>query len=144
MNAKALQSLLPDDCRALLRAGGIGRVGVSVGALPAIFPVRFALLGHDVVFRTGPETLLADALMNTVVAFEADSLDDDQGEGWSVLVVGRAAMIEDAAELETARGLPLAPWSSHEGDHFICIPAELISGRSFATSTSHVPTPGRT
>lgn len=144
MNAKALQSLPPDDCRALLRAGGIGRVGVSVGALPAIFPVRFALLVHDIVFRTGPETLLADVATNAVVAFEADSLDDDQGAGWSVLVVGRAAVIEGAAELETARELPLEPWSSHEGDQFICIPAELISGRAFATSSSHFPTLGRT
>jgi nitroimidazol reductase NimA-like FMN-containing flavoprotein (pyridoxamine 5'-phosphate oxidase superfamily) len=138
VNVHAPQSLSPGDCQALIRGGGIGRVGVSVDALPAIFPVRFALLDDGIVFRTGSETLSVDAVTNAIVAFETDSV-DDLGDGWSVLVVGRAAAIEDAAALEAARQLPLAPLSSSDGDHFICIPAERISGWAFTTSGSHAP-----
>jgi uncharacterized protein len=135
VNAHPLQSLSPGDCQALIRGGGIGRVGVSVDALPAIFPVRFALMGGGIVFRTDSETLSADAVTNAIVAFEADSV-DDLGDGWSVLVVGRAVAIEDAAALEAARQLPLAPLSSSDGDQFICLPAERISGWAFTTSNS--------
>ena len=126
---KTLRSLSADECRALLRAGGIGRVGVSVGALPAIFPVRFALLGHDIVFPVATGSVLADAVTNAVVAFEADSVDDDEGTGWSVLVVGRGSAIDDAGPLDAVRELSVSPWGSADGDQFISVPVELISGR---------------
>lgn len=138
MSATSLRELSSQGCRTLLREAMIGRVGVSVGALPAIFPVRFALHEHDVVFRATPGTLLADAVVDTVVAFEVDSLADDLAQGWSVLVVGRAETIEDPAELDAARRLPLEPWGSHDGDHFIRISTDLMSGREFVGSTARL------
>jgi nitroimidazol reductase NimA-like FMN-containing flavoprotein (pyridoxamine 5'-phosphate oxidase superfamily) len=87
--------LQPDECRALLRAGGIGRVGVSVGALPAIFPVRFRLVDDDIVFTEPADATTGAPLAGTVIAFEADAFDPDHVAGWSVLVVGR---VEPAPE----------------------------------------------
>jgi hypothetical protein len=82
--------LSPDECRDLLRAGGIGRVGVSVGALPAIFPVHFRLVDDDIVFRApSPQSVAPGALAGTVIAFEADDFDVPDEAGWSVLVIGR-------------------------------------------------------
>ncbi len=46
--------LSPGECRALLRAGCIGRVAVSVDALPAIFPVRYRLVDDDILFDAAP------------------------------------------------------------------------------------------
>jgi uncharacterized protein len=83
-------SLSPDECRDLLRAGGIGRVGVSIGALPAIFPVHYRLVDDDIVFHApSPQSAAPGALAGTVIAFEADGFDSPDDAGWSVLVVGR-------------------------------------------------------
>jgi hypothetical protein len=97
------------------------------------------MFGDDIVFRIAPATLLNSAVTGTVVAFEADDLDRDGAEGWSVLVVGRAELITDPVEIEAARRLPLVPWSTEEHDLFVRIPADLLSGRSFAGSSARAP-----
>lgn len=144
MSAETLQTLSPTECQELLHRGGVGRIGVSVGALPAIFPVRFALFGNDIVFRIAPATLLSAAVAGTVVAFETDSLDQNGTEGWSVLVVGRGELISDPVELEAARRLPLVPWSTDDDDLFVRVPADLLSGRAFVGSRSRAPAFGPT
>ncbi len=86
---------------------------MSVGALPAIVPVRYELQDEHIVFdpapapASGPAVSFADA----VIAFEADAFDAAGAEGWSVLVVGRA---ESAAETGMTR-----------------IPSDHITGRWF-------------
>ncbi len=94
MSAERLRDLSEEECRALLETSEIGRVGVSVRALPAIIPVRYAILDDHVVFRTSGDTLLAKVVADAIVAFEADAVDRDDLHGWSVLVVGRAELIE--------------------------------------------------
>ena len=82
--------LSPAECLALLRAGGIGRVSLSVGALPAIFPVHYHLVDDDIVFRAPADaTPGSGSLDGAVIAFEADQFEPDERGGWSVLVVGR-------------------------------------------------------
>src|SRR5262249_23502314 len=62
-------------CLARLGGNGVGRVAVSVGALPAVLPVNYARRGRDVYFRTAAGTKLAAAVQNAVVAFEVDHVD---------------------------------------------------------------------
>jgi nitroimidazol reductase NimA-like FMN-containing flavoprotein (pyridoxamine 5'-phosphate oxidase superfamily) len=131
MSAEHLRQLSDDECRALLATSEIGRVGVSVRALPAIFPVRFTMLDDDVVFRTSRETLLAKVAADAVVAFEADAIDDGHRTGWSVLVVGRAELIDAGTEFERVRRAPLLPWTTSPDDSFVRIATGTISGRSF-------------
>jgi uncharacterized protein len=82
--------LSPGECRALLRAGSIGRVALSVGALPAIFPVRYQVVDDDIVFGATPAAGPVTSVNNAVIAFQADAFDAAGEAGWSVLVVGRA------------------------------------------------------
>ena len=56
-----LELLDEDEALELLRHGEVGRVGVTIGALPAIFPVNYRLLDGAIVFRTAPGTKLAAA-----------------------------------------------------------------------------------
>ena len=72
---------------------GVGRVSTTVAALPTIFPVHYALLDDDIVFRTVVGTTLAAAVHDAVVAFEIDDLDPWSASGWSVVVVGHAREI---------------------------------------------------
>jgi uncharacterized protein len=129
----ALDSLRPlsrDECLGLLAGRRLGRVSVSIGALPAILPVNYALCDDAIVFRTAPATKLGVALMGAVVGFEIDDADDFLG-GWSVLVVGHATEIRDVATLERVRRLPLKSWAPGELDYFVRVPTEHISGRAF-------------
>jgi nitroimidazol reductase NimA-like FMN-containing flavoprotein (pyridoxamine 5'-phosphate oxidase superfamily) len=119
----------PHACLALLGAGGIGRVGVSIGAVPAVFPVHYAMLDGEVVFRTAGGTMLDAAVRNAVVAFEVDDLDPQYREGWSVLVVGIAGEIADDARRARAEALPLRPWDPGSTERVMVIRPELVSGR---------------
>ncbi|WP_327072615.1 pyridoxamine 5'-phosphate oxidase family protein [Kitasatospora purpeofusca] len=96
-----------DEARALelLRRAGVGRVVYTVGALPAVLPVRFRLdpLG-GVLLSTVPGSELARAVDGAVIAFEADEVDGADGTGWCVTVLGRAE-IRIAPELVVGRHL---------------------------------------
>ena len=124
-----LVELNRDDCLRRLGRAGVGRVAVSVGALPAIFPVNYAMLDSDIVFRTGPGTKLDAALVGSVVAFEIDHSDAMSHTGWSVLVVGKARPITDPVTLARAASLPLTPWADGQRDTFVRIETAVISGR---------------
>lgn len=79
------------ECMARLEGGGVGRVGVTLDALPVVLPVRYGLLGEQIVFRVGEGTRLLDAVRGAVVAFEADAVVPESGAAWYVSVTGRAA-----------------------------------------------------
>jgi uncharacterized protein len=127
----SLRHLSHEECHRLLETRRLGRVSVSIGALPAILPVNYVLWGDAIVFRSAPGTKLSAALMGSVVGFEVDDVYDDRRGGWSVLIVGHATEIRDAATLEVVRRLPLETWAPGKRDLFVSIPTEHISGRAF-------------
>jgi nitroimidazol reductase NimA-like FMN-containing flavoprotein (pyridoxamine 5'-phosphate oxidase superfamily) len=119
-------------CLSLLGSAAVGRVGLSVGALPAILPVNFVLARDRVVFRTVPGSKLDSALARTVVAFEADGYDAAGTWGWSVLVQGMATELTAASDLEDARRLPLTAWAFPGGaPRFVAVETTFVSGRAF-------------
>jgi len=126
---RALDDLSRADALRLLSSATIGRVGVTIGALPAILPVNFGVLDDTIVFRTAPGTKLTAAVQGTVVAFEVDDADTAAETGWSVLVVGRAREITDRVALERARALGLRPWAPGAHDHFVQISLDMVTGR---------------
>lgn len=124
-----LEVLSRAECVRLLAGAHIGRVGVSVGALPTVLPVNFAVVDEAIVLRTAPGSKLDAALNNAVVAFEVDSVDPMYHTGWSVLVQGVASEVVDPAERERLRTAPLRPWADHDRDRFVRIYIDLVSGR---------------
>jgi len=136
-----LRHLTRNECLALLAGARLGRVAVSIRALPTILPVNYALLDDDVVLRTAPGSKLSAALLGAVVGFEVDDTNQDRSAGWSVLVVGHANEIRDDATLGRARGLRLEAWAPGDHDHFVMIPTEHVSGRAFGPSPAFIRTP---
>lgn len=126
-----LRHLSQEECVGLLGREQLGRVAVSIGALPVILPVNYAVFDGALVLRTAPGTKLSAALMGAVVAFEIDNTDAHHASGWSVLVVGHAREIRDDATLERLRRLPLESWVADHRDHFVEIAIEQVSGRAF-------------
>jgi nitroimidazol reductase NimA-like FMN-containing flavoprotein (pyridoxamine 5'-phosphate oxidase superfamily) len=83
-----------DECRQLLATESLGRIALSVQALPAVVPVFFHLSGNRVVFPVETDALYA-ALSDNIVAFEVDHIDVGTHEGWAVVAVGRSGPVFD-------------------------------------------------
>lgn len=119
------------ECWHLLSAGGIGRVAVTIGALPRIVPVRFALDGHRVMLCLGDQEGLTDAVDNTVVALAVDSLADDSPHGWLVEINGISSLVPEQVR---ARGC------AHRARPLVArIDPTLISGSTYRLCDSAVP-----
>lgn len=123
-----LEILDEGECLTLLASAALGRVAVSIAALPAVFPVNFALYDRRIAFRTGPGTKLDAAMRDTIVAFEVDEFDARCECGWSVLAVGRAHEITDHLELIGGNGR-VRPWVGGARAHYVAIDIEFLSGR---------------
>ena len=135
---RSLEVLPEEDCLDLLRAMSVGRIGLSMGALPVVLPVNYVLDSGRVIIRTGFGTKLSAAIRNAVVCFEVDQIDGADETGWSVLVTGTARELQ-GAEASHAATLPLRPWSPQAGDHLVAIGIELISGRRIAAERLVMP-----
>lgn len=120
----------------LLREVPIGRVVVSERALPVAFPVNFAMLDGDIVFRTSTGSKLGAAVHREVLAFQADRIDADRGTGWSVLVQGWAELLTRPDDLARVEVLGLASWAPGLRAHYVRIHAEMISGRRLITGAA--------
>ena len=120
------------QCTDRLRGVTLGRVAVSMRALPVILPVRFALMDEDVVFRTASGARLSSCCDHAVVAFEADAYDPCTGHGWSVCVTGMASLLTEPLDILRAwdLGLPSIGASSNgHGGVFVRIRGDIITGR---------------
>lgn len=124
-----LELLDEQECWTLLRRGSVGRVGVSIGALPAIFPVNYSIIDDEIVFCTAPGTKLNAALQHAIVAFEVDDFDTATRTGWSVLAVGEAAEVHDVDLLRAIFVVGHEPWAGGDRSHLVAIRPELLSGR---------------
>ena len=121
------------ECLLAAQSRAVGRVAVTVDALPGVFPINFAFLDGDVLFRTGTGTKLAAAVRGSVVAFEVDDIDPQTHTGWSVLIVGRAEALTRPDDIERAQAVPLQPWAPGSRGHFVRIRSDLVSGRRLTT-----------
>jgi len=125
---EGLDILDEPECLRLLETVPLGRVGICSGALPAILPVNFQLVGRSIVFRTGHGTKLDAAVRFAVVAFQADQYDARYHTGWSVLAIGQARDITENLDL-IARDATVRPWAGGEREHYVTIEPELLTGR---------------
>lgn len=132
--------LSTDECVRLLGTTEIGRVVVSMDALPAAFPVNYRVVGDEIVFQTAPGTKLAAAVSRTVLGFQVDDIDARERHGWSVLVVGLSRVVEDPAEAQDLERAGVQTWwSTAPGMRFVAIAMDRVSGRRLgepATSES--------
>jgi len=134
VRARFLRTLSPAACFDLLERGGVGRVGFTAADGIMMLPVNFAVTGKTIIFRTAPDTLLA-RYADAQVSFEADHLDDERHEGWSVLVQGHAHKVNDEHAIRRLEaGMNLEPWAPGARDVYVRIVPTRISGRRIQPS----------
>ena len=117
------------ECLRLLRSSGVGRIGLTSGALPVILPVNYACIDDDVVVRTSRGTKLSAAADSAVVAFEVDQIDPPDRRSWSVMVTGVAEQVTDPDQISRYDGLELPAWAGAEHVCYVRISTDMVSGR---------------
>jgi nitroimidazol reductase NimA-like FMN-containing flavoprotein (pyridoxamine 5'-phosphate oxidase superfamily) len=124
-----LELLGEEECWSLLATGEVGRVGITVGALPAIFPVTYWLFGDAIFFRTSPGSKLAAATSGAIVAFEVDDYQLDDRSGWSVLAIGRADLVHDMVMSLAVLDAGRPPLADGRRTSIVRIIPTFVSGR---------------
>jgi len=126
IDRNGLEVLDRDACIRLLHTVSLGRIGLSIGALPTILPINFRVDGDRILFRTGVGTKLDAATRGAVVAFEADDMDPMYHSGWSVVVTGVAREVEDADD----EAVTLTPrWAPVTSERLVEVSIDEVSGR---------------
>jgi len=95
------------ECWELLATASVGRLALSVRALPVILPVQYYLDGRRLAVCLGHRALPERALDETVIAFAADAIDPVTRSGWSVQVQGRS-VIPRGLRIDSDCGRPAA------------------------------------
>jgi nitroimidazol reductase NimA-like FMN-containing flavoprotein (pyridoxamine 5'-phosphate oxidase superfamily) len=117
------------ECAALLRVNQVGRIGFLNDGWPAILPVNYVMDGDDIVIRTDSGTKFAALRHGAEISFEVDAIDPLYRSGWSVLVYGNAAEVEDVEELQQVKSLRLRAWHQGTKPFWIRIAPVLVTGR---------------
>jgi nitroimidazol reductase NimA-like FMN-containing flavoprotein (pyridoxamine 5'-phosphate oxidase superfamily) len=119
-----------EECLDLLSRGVVGRVAMATPMGPRIVPVNYAMYEDTIVFRTTPYSELGTYGWNTDLAFEIDHLDYDRHQGWSVVAIGRAELVEDPLDLQDIRAnWDPTPWAGGRRHLYIRLRWRDITGR---------------
>jgi uncharacterized protein len=129
-----LEILPSDECLRLLASVPVGRVGFVADGEVVILPVNHVVDGQDVIFRTATGSKAAAAEGQDRAAFEADHYNEQTRTGWSVLVNGRAEVVEAEADIQrlslSLSRLGVYPWVTAVRHPFwIRIRPASVSGR---------------
>ncbi len=124
--------LTESECFEHLGKVSLGRIAVSIDALPVILPVHFVLNERSVLFPAVTGSKFDAATAGAVVAFQADAEEPLSGEYWSVLLQGiasSAGYVPEDAQRRPPRSDPLADLQQNQ--HMVRVEATIVSGRMF-------------
>ncbi|MDS1272600.1 pyridoxamine 5'-phosphate oxidase family protein [Lipingzhangella sp. LS1_29] len=132
-----VETLTSTQCMHLLRPGGVGRVAFlcEPQAAPLVFPVNFAVVDEDIVFRTAPRGIIARHA-DGLASFEVDQIDEARSAGWSVLLMGRIQRVWHVRDLEKLATVSMRSWAGEERRAWMRIIPDEVSGRRVVPGVS--------
>ena len=116
-------------CWGLLREEVVGRFAFVANGHPEILPVNYAVDGETIVFRTEKGTKLESVAGSPAVAFEVDRTDPAGVGSWSVVVKGKAVLVDDLEGRTRFSHLSLQPWAYGEKPRWVQIRPSTVTGR---------------
>jgi nitroimidazol reductase NimA-like FMN-containing flavoprotein (pyridoxamine 5'-phosphate oxidase superfamily) len=134
--SEGLELLDESEAMRLLAQGEVGRVGLTIGEVPAIFPVNYRILDGCIVFRSSPGSKVSTAASKGIVAFEVDDYHAADRSGWSVLVVGRSEVVHDLDVTFAVLDAGLESFADGPRGAIVRITPTFVSGRRIV----HLPT----
>jgi uncharacterized protein len=132
-----LEILSLAQCLSLLRSRPLGRLAYLEAGSPTVIPVNHLVDGSSVVLRSFAGGKLDAAIVGAPVAFQLDDHDPARGTGWSVLVKGRADLVEDEERIARYAS-ELESWAVTPGSTvtWIRIVPDEVSGRRLRRSAA--------
>ena len=130
-NTDVIQNLSDEESLELLATKTFGRLVVRRTDDMDLFPLNYLVHEGEIYFRTAEGSKLFSLTLNNDVLFEADNVDGDSQEAWSVVVKGTARTLSSNAEIEAADQLPLKPWLPTLKYNYVVVSPNEISGRKF-------------
>ena len=127
-----LVELSEPECWELLESTTFGRVAVTVGTTPDVFPVNYRVHNGEIVVRTEAGTKLAASTLMRSVAFEIDAHDESDHTGWSVVAKGHGREPSHLDELLALDDLGMEPWVDAPKTRWLAITPTEITGRRIA------------
>lgn len=126
-----MRVLTLQDCLARLGSAPVGRVAFALDGEIAVLPVNHTLDGLDICFRTAGGSKIQAAIDGDRVSFQVDGFDPARRWGWSVLVHGRASLVEDEQEAARLVSISRPPWVAMdpESTRWIRISTRDVTGR---------------
>jgi nitroimidazol reductase NimA-like FMN-containing flavoprotein (pyridoxamine 5'-phosphate oxidase superfamily) len=106
-----------------------GRLGVSEGDVPGIYPVDYVIRDRAILFRTAEGEKLRRIRNNELVVFEVDG--EIERSAWSVVVTGIARELVHHDEVPDDAAASLPPWAPTEPYAFVRIEPTAIRGRQW-------------
>lgn len=128
-----LDELTPEECVDLLRVGLVGRVALTTPDGLHIVPVNYTVVDGGVLVATSPYSVLGTYGRGSPVAFETDGIDAGAHEGWSVVVRGRAEVVDPSERGQLGGAVP-QPWADGVRAMLLRIPFSELSGRRLGRS----------
>ncbi|CAQ04483.1 pyridoxamine 5'-phosphate oxidase family protein [Corynebacterium urealyticum] len=124
-----IEILKEDEALELMGDQQLGRLVVRIKDDFDIYPLNYVVNEGKIYFRTAEGSKLFTVSINERVLFEAD--DHTEDKAWSVIVKGRARILQRTDEIQEADELPLKPWLPTLKYNYVEITPEEISGRRF-------------
>lgn len=118
-----------EQCWKLLENTQHGRLVLTAAGETDVFPINYRADHGLLLLRTAPGTKLAELTINENVVFQADGITSD--EAWSVVVKGRARVLEQGSDIAAAEALNLKTWIPTLKDFYVEIKPSRVSGRHF-------------
>jgi hypothetical protein len=88
VEADAKDQLSPSECWELLKTVPVGRLVLSLKALPVLVPVQYYVDADELAICLGHYTIPERSINDAIVAFGADAIDPASRSGWTVQVQG--------------------------------------------------------
>lgn len=125
---RRIDTLDPAECLVLLGTVPVGRVAYWVSGTPRIEVINYVVDRGSVYIRMNVGDKSAAVARGNHFALEADRIDEVNGTGWDVTVVGPVTWLIDSEEIERAERL-LHAWAPGERPKLAKIGLERILGR---------------
>lgn len=117
------------DCLELIKTTTVGRIAFVGPDGLRLLPLNYHNLDDTIYFRTSEDSSLAVLARESLeVVFEVDYHDRLFQRGWSVLITGRSAPVDDP-ELRATLTSQVTPWAEGHRPVLVTITPSRITGR---------------
>lgn len=119
------------QCLAFFGRSRLGRIALTLQALPVVFPVSYLVVANGFLVGVSVDQI-AEAMDPRVIALEADGWAEDEGRRWTALAIGFVERVEVHDEYPRPGVTDVTagrPWNER---HVFRLQPSVLSGRWIA------------